>query len=107
MDPRRPQGTCSRVQCETSFLDTHELPHQYTAHATARGLGRNGQVESEDDAALKLQLSLPKALGGRGGGQNPEQLFAMGYAGTHNAFTQMSISGIRCAIQLRTRTDAS
>jgi len=55
--------------------------HKYTAHASARGQGRNGEVNSgEDDASLSLRLAMPKALGGRGDGQNPEQLFAMGYA---------------------------
>ncbi|EMD33578.1 hypothetical protein CERSUDRAFT_56378, partial [Gelatoporia subvermispora B] len=52
----------------------------YTAHATARGQGRNGQVKSDDDAGLELRLAMPKSLGGKGDGQNPEQLFAMGYA---------------------------
>jgi len=51
--------------------------HKYTAHATARGAGRNGHVSSE---GLELSLVTPKALGGQGQGQNPEQLFAMGYA---------------------------
>ncbi|CAL1706751.1 unnamed protein product [Somion occarium] len=54
--------------------------HKYTAHATARGQGRNGEVESDDDSGLKLRLAMPRSLGGKGDGQNPEQLFAMGYA---------------------------
>ncbi|OCH92455.1 OsmC-like protein [Obba rivulosa] len=53
---------------------------KYTAHATARGQGRNGEVKSYDDAGLELRLAMPKSLGGKGDGQNPEQLFAMGYA---------------------------
>lgn len=66
---------------------THRTPYhhphkQYTAHATARGQGRNGLVESSDDVGLKLRLAMPRSLGGKGDGQNPEQLFAMGYAGT-------------------------
>jgi hypothetical protein len=60
------------------------LVEQYTAHATARGKGRNGEVESHDDASLKLRLAMPKSLGGKGDGQNPEQLFAMGYAGARS-----------------------
>ncbi|KAF7796647.1 hypothetical protein EIP86_007829 [Pleurotus ostreatoroseus] len=55
--------------------------HKYTAHATARGQGRNGQVKSDDDCGLELRLAMPRSLGGKGDGQNPEQLFAMGYAG--------------------------
>ncbi|KAI0358535.1 OsmC-like protein [Trametes cingulata] len=54
--------------------------HKYSAHATARGQGRNGQVKSDDDCGLELRLAMPKSLGGKGDGQNPEQLFAMGYA---------------------------
>ncbi|KAI0775805.1 OsmC-like protein [Trametes elegans] len=53
---------------------------QYSAHATASGQGRNGQVKSDDDCGLELRLAMPKSLGGKGDGQNPEQLFAMGYA---------------------------
>ncbi|PCH36102.1 OsmC-like protein [Wolfiporia cocos MD-104 SS10] len=54
--------------------------HKYTAQATARGQGRNGQVKSDDDFGLDLRLAMPKSLGGKGDGQNPEMLFAMGYA---------------------------
>ena len=50
---------------------------KYTAHATAKGAGRSGEVES---GSLELDLATPKELGGTGKGQNPEQLFAMGYA---------------------------
>lgn len=59
---------------------------QYTAHATARGQGRNGQVKSDDDHGLDLRLAMPKSLGGKGDGQNPEMLFAMGYAGAHTCY---------------------
>ena len=57
---------------------------QYTALAVAEGAGRNGHVKSGGDAeaSLALKLSTPKSLGGKGDGQNPEQLFAMGYACT-------------------------
>ena len=51
----------------------------YRANATATG-GREGSAESSD-AALKVQLSTPRELGGAGGpGTNPEQLFAAGYS---------------------------
>jgi len=51
----------------------------YSTQATAVG-GRGGWVGSVD-GALKVKLSTPKALGGRGGaGSNPEQLFAAAYA---------------------------
>lgn len=55
--------------------------HIYTAHATASGAGRNGVTKSVDsDAPIELKLATPKAMGGQGNGQNPEELFAMGYA---------------------------
>ncbi len=50
----------------------------YTAHATAIG-GRTGTARTSD-AALEVHLGTPKELGGGGGGTNPEQLFAVGYA---------------------------
>ena len=51
----------------------------YTARATSTG-GRTGSTESSD-GKIKLQLSIPKELGGDSGpGTNPEQLFASGYS---------------------------
>ncbi|MDI2099022.1 Ohr family peroxiredoxin [Ruicaihuangia caeni] len=52
----------------------------YTASATADGNGRNGRVRTSD-GALDVELRIPEALGGKGGGSNPEQLIASGYAG--------------------------
>jgi osmotically inducible protein OsmC len=53
---------------------------EYTAHATTVA-GRNGHVESSD-GVLKLDLTLPKEVGGPGkpDATNPEQLFAAGYS---------------------------
>jgi lipoyl-dependent peroxiredoxin len=50
----------------------------YTTRATVVG-GRDGHARS-DDGLLDVQLSMPKALGGKETGTNPEQLFAAGYA---------------------------
>ena len=51
----------------------------YTTDARATG-GRDGHAETLD-GSLDVQLSTPKELGGAGGaGNNPEQLFAAGYA---------------------------
>lgn len=50
----------------------------YSTRVTAVG-GRAGTIKS-DDGILDLPLALPKALGGKGGATNPEQLFAAGYA---------------------------
>jgi lipoyl-dependent peroxiredoxin len=51
----------------------------YTAEATVTG-GRASGHGRTDDGALDVQLRLPKEMGGQGGGTNPEQLFAVGYA---------------------------
>lgn len=50
----------------------------YTTRATATG-GRDGRAVT-DDGALEVVLATPKELGGNGQGNNPEQLFAAGYA---------------------------
>jgi len=50
----------------------------YTAHAHVTG-GRDGHGRS-DDGQLEVDLRLPPELGGAGGGTNPEQLFAVGFA---------------------------
>jgi Ohr subfamily peroxiredoxin len=50
----------------------------YTAEARVTG-GRNGHGRSTD-GELDVDLRLPKEMGGSGGGTNPEQLFAVGYA---------------------------
>jgi Ohr subfamily peroxiredoxin len=52
---------------------------KYTTEATATG-GRDGRSRTAD-GALDVRLTTPKELGGGGGeGNNPEQLFAAGYA---------------------------
>jgi Ohr subfamily peroxiredoxin len=52
---------------------------KYTTRATATG-GRDGRSATED-GSLDVTLATPKELGGGGGpGNNPEQLFAAGYA---------------------------
>jgi Ohr subfamily peroxiredoxin len=61
--------------------DFHPL---YTTSVTVRGgpaaHGRASGVARSDDGQLKVRLRLPPELGGPGGGTNPEQLFAAGYA---------------------------
>lgn len=44
------------------------------------GHGRASGVARSDDGNLMLDLRLPAAFGGPGGGTNPEQLFAAAYA---------------------------
>lgn len=51
----------------------------YTAEATVTG-GRAQGHGRTSDGALDVQLRTPKEIGGDGGGTNPEQLFAVGFA---------------------------
>jgi len=61
----------------------------YTAVATARGDGRNGEVISSD-GVIDEQLAVPKEMGGPGGERtNPEQLFAAGYAACFHSALQL------------------
>ena len=55
------------------------MPAVYTATATATGEGRSGRTRSSD-GLVDLDLAVPREMGGPGGGANPEQLFAAGYA---------------------------
>jgi osmotically inducible protein OsmC len=51
----------------------------YTAEAHVTG-GRDKGHGKSTDGALEVDLRLPTEMGGQGGGTNPEQLFAVGYA---------------------------
>ncbi len=82
-----------------SLLDMYDgdavLP-LYTAEVTVTGgeakHGRSSGRAVSDDGALDLALRLPKALGGPGGGANPEQLFAAGYGACfHGALTLVAM----------------
>jgi lipoyl-dependent peroxiredoxin len=51
----------------------------YTAQARVTGGRENGRGWTSD-GLVDLGLRMPTELGGEGGGANPEQLFAIGYA---------------------------
>jgi Ohr subfamily peroxiredoxin len=51
----------------------------YTAEAHVTGGRINGHGRTAD-GALEVDLRLPVEMGGAGGGTNPEELFAVGYA---------------------------
>jgi Ohr subfamily peroxiredoxin len=51
----------------------------YTAHAHVTG-GRAEGHGRTSDGELEVNLRLPAEMGGSGGGTNPEELFAVGYA---------------------------
>jgi lipoyl-dependent peroxiredoxin len=71
----------------------------YTAEASVHG-GRDGHGRSSD-GVLDVDIRPPTELGGPGGGTNPEQLFALGYAACFQ--NAMSIVGRR----MKTDTSAS
>jgi osmotically inducible protein OsmC len=50
----------------------------YTAKAHVTG-GRDGHGRTAD-GELEVDLRIPEEMGGSGGGTNPEELFAVGYA---------------------------
>ena len=51
----------------------------YTAEAQVTG-GRDKGHGKTTDGALEVDLRVPAEMGGDGGGTNPEQLFAVGFA---------------------------
>ncbi|HXD06778.1 MAG TPA: Ohr family peroxiredoxin [Burkholderiaceae bacterium] len=70
----------------TSLLDMYRGPEFEPLYVTTVKVtggeaehGRASGVVKSDDGALDIELRLPSALGGPGGGTNPEQLLAAGY----------------------------
>jgi Ohr subfamily peroxiredoxin len=64
----------------------------YTATAVATGEGRAGGRAQSDDGQLDVTLAVPTSLGGPGGGTNPEQLFAAGWASCfHSALKSVAV----------------
>jgi lipoyl-dependent peroxiredoxin len=61
------------------FLATSRTSPLYVAEAHVTG-GRAEGHGRTSDGALEVDLRLPPEMGGEGGGTNPEELFAIGYA---------------------------
>lgn len=59
----------------------------YTVEALSTGGGRDGHVATADKA-VDLDMAPPRELGGSGEGNNPEQLFAAGYAACFHSALQ-------------------
>lgn len=59
----------------------------YSTEALATGAGRNGHAATAD-GSLEFSMAIPKEMGGSGGGANPEQLFALGYAACFHSALQ-------------------
>ncbi|MFL5846905.1 MAG: organic hydroperoxide resistance protein [Solirubrobacteraceae bacterium] len=72
----------------------------YTAGAHVTG-GRNGHGATTD-GALDVDLRRPTEMGGEGGGTNPEQLFAVGYAACFKG--ALDVAGRRARIDVEDAT---
>lgn len=74
----------------TTTPDVSAMKVLYWAEALATGDGRDGHVRSSD-GILDLDVRVPPELGGKGGGTNPEQLFAAGYSACfHSALRRVA-----------------
>lgn len=74
---------------------------KYTAEAVSTGDARNGHVRSSD-GVIDQAMTMPVELGGPGGGTNPEQLFAAGYAACfHQA---LKLAGGRSDVDVNSTT---
>jgi Ohr subfamily peroxiredoxin len=84
----------------TSSLQTREprvAKVLYTANALVTG-GREKGHGRTADGELEVDLRTPKEMGGSGGGTNPEELFAVGYA----ACFESALGGVARHRKLRT-----
>jgi Ohr subfamily peroxiredoxin len=68
----------------------------YTAEAHVTG-GRVDGHGRTSDGTLEVDLRLPTEMGGQGGGTNPEQLFAVGYAACFEG--ALSVAGRRAKVE--------
>src|SRR5918995_4256772 len=70
----------------------------YTAHAHVTG-GRLRGHGRTTDGELDVRLRPPRELGGTGGGTNPEQLFATGYAACFEAAMMLAAQRIKVPVE--------
>jgi Ohr subfamily peroxiredoxin len=68
----------------------------YTAEAHVTG-GRVDGHGRTSDGVLEVDLRLPTEMGGQGGGTNPEQLFAVGYAACFEG--ALAVAGRRAKVE--------
>ncbi|MCK1465562.1 Ohr family peroxiredoxin [Bradyrhizobium sp. 2] len=75
----------------------------YTARVALTGgdarHGRASGIAKSDDGALCVDLRLPKELGGTGGGTNPEQLLAAGFAACFHGALNLIASKSKISIR--------
>ncbi len=61
----------------------------YSTTGISSGDGRDGRAALAD-GSLELEMAPPNKTGGRSGGANPEQLFALGYAACFHSALKVS-----------------
>ncbi len=90
----------------TSLLDKYRgaafAPLYSTTVRVTGGEARHGRASGtvrSDDGNLAVELRMPAALGGQGGGTNPEQLFAAGYAACFHGALMLLASHARLPAQ--------
>jgi osmotically inducible protein OsmC len=66
----------------------------YTTTGISTGDGRNGTAALAD-GTLEFSLAIPPEMGGKGGGANPEQLFALGYAACFHSALKLVAGGLK------------
>ena len=69
----------------------------YSVEALSTGGGRDGHVATADNA-VDLEMAPPTELGGSGKGNNPEQLFAAGFAACFHSALQSAARTRKVAI---------
>jgi Ohr subfamily peroxiredoxin len=77
----------------------------YTTSAVATG-GRDGEAATTD-GSFRVKLARPKEMGGSGGGNNPEQLFAAGYSACFLSSIQFVAAQEKTQIPSDTRVRAT
>jgi lipoyl-dependent peroxiredoxin len=70
----------------------------YTTQARITGGRQHGHGRTAD-GMLDVQLRAPRELGGEGGGTNPEQLFAIGYAACFEAAMTVAAQRLRIPVE--------
>ena len=93
---RPPRSIRHRTRDEEAQLDGEHDLHGRSAVTGGRvdGHGRTS------DGTLEVDLRLPTEMGGQGGGTNPEQLFAVGYAACFEG--ALSVAGRRAKVETAT-----
>jgi Ohr subfamily peroxiredoxin len=90
------------VELLDKFHGQDFLPLYTTAVSVTGGEAEHGRASGcvrSDDGNLDLSLRLPAEMGGPGGGTNPEQLFAGGYAACFHGAVSLLASRLEIPIR--------